>query len=619
MRNNLFVFVIIIISVSILFADINNDFDEAMDIYRNQDFINAASLFKNIRDTYSAGLKYETALYYLAQSYEYSGNNELAAKNYKLFYEYYPNSVFNSIAKESFEYLKEYVDLSIFEDESNEEIETEKEIESDSKEINKQIPKSYVVQENETLWDIAEKLFGDGRKYQLLVEINELEDILDLKPGDILYTDVFDLLDDEHGGKVSIEPKSAAVVSDPELIPEKSIDKYNLANHHFLKQEYDKAINLYLEYLNLSSPEEKNYEKALFNLALSYNIIKDAQNSAKYFEHYVEKFKLGDKIKQVYFNLGRLYHDVLNDKSKSKHYFDKVMTFLPEDHLNESSANYLKLIGQSMAESRTLSETVKIEEMEYISDLKLTNSKPDEEESLLEQIEYHKQKAELNFLQPRLDIQDGLDKEKDSFDLRLNVQPVKTVAEEYEHLGQIQKESKVFLNPIREIEKSPEKINFDQRIQNQDENYFIKKGYETALKGMYAEAIKYYQDAIKYFPHSSTAYNNLAFLYAELGFNLEEAKNLVYKAINMSPEKKGHYLDTLGWIYYKEGDFLRAKELIEEGIFYNETPLKRYHLAKILLKLSKNDLAYENFKRAIIIQPESSLASKIKLEIRRLE
>lgn len=623
MKNKIILFLFLIFISSSVFASLISDYNIAMSKYREQNFKEASILFQNIRENYSAGLQFEVSLYYLARCEEYLENFNKAAYLYKSFYKSYPNSVFSTIAKDHYQYITDNFDVSLPEkDESDFEIEH-----TDTRTRN--IPRSHVVKEGETLWSIAQKLFGDGRKYKLLLEINELEDILDIKPGDILYTDEIVKVDAKQG-QIQVAPKSAAKITDPELKPERTSDVFNLANHNFTLQNYDKSISLYKDFLKLSTPNDKNYENALYNLALAYNISRDISNAVHYFNQYIDLFPVGSFIKQVYFNLGRIHFDILNDDITAKFYFDKVMTFLPEDELNKSASNYLRSIAQKRAERRGLKSTHEISDREIIPGLRLRQDTVSRDKNLqkdtftrdanlLEQLEDFNKQTELHQLQPRLNIKDSLALEQQVADFRISSQPPRAIPNEYHDISQILKEGRIFLNPAKEIEKRPAQMRFDDRIQERNENYYLRNGYENALKGMYGQAIHYYKQAIHHFPRRPTAYNNLAFLYAELGSNLDEAKDLVYRAINMAPENKGNYLDTLGWIYYKEGDFLRAKELIERAIFYNESPRKRYNLGMVLLKLNKKDLAYEQFKRVVILDPESALASKTRLEIRKLE
>lgn len=74
---------------------------------------------------------------------------------------------------------------------------------------------------------------------------------------------------------------------------------------------------------------------------------------------------------------------------------------------------------------------------------------------------------------------------------------------------------------------------------------YLYLGNAFFLKGDFDNAEKNYKKAIKKKPYHSDAYNNLAWLYYLKKENLDEAEALVKKALELNPEKKDIYLDTL--------------------------------------------------------------------------
>ncbi|NOY64076.1 MAG: tetratricopeptide repeat protein, partial [Nitrospirae bacterium] len=61
----------------------------------------------------------------------------------------------------------------------------------------------------------------------------------------------------------------------------------------------------------------------------------------------------------------------------------------------------------------------------------------------------------------------------------------------------------------------------------------------------YRCAEKNYKRAIKEMPDNADAMNNLAWLYYTMGKNLDVARKLVEKAIEINPAKRDTYMDTL--------------------------------------------------------------------------
>jgi tetratricopeptide (TPR) repeat protein len=74
---------------------------------------------------------------------------------------------------------------------------------------------------------------------------------------------------------------------------------------------------------------------------------------------------------------------------------------------------------------------------------------------------------------------------------------------------------------------------------------FLYIGNTYYNKGDFDIAEAYYKKAIDNDPAISDAYNNLAWLYYIKKENLDKAELLVLKAIELNPQKKDMYIDTL--------------------------------------------------------------------------
>ncbi|MBI5745822.1 MAG: tetratricopeptide repeat protein, partial [Nitrospirae bacterium] len=100
-----------------------------------------------------------------------------------------------------------------------------------------------------------------------------------------------------------------------------------------------------------------------------------------------------------------------------------------------------------------------------------------------------------------------------------------------------------------------------------------------------------YEVALKIDPKFAPAANNLAWNYSEHGGNLDVALSLAETAREKLPEDPS-IADTLGWIYYKKGAYLRSISLLKEGAEKLESnPLVRYHLGMAYYKNGDKDQA----------------------------
>ena len=74
--------------------------------------------------------------------------------------------------------------------------------------------------------------------------------------------------------------------------------------------------------------------------------------------------------------------------------------------------------------------------------------------------------------------------------------------------------------------------------------------------------IREYRALLALNPGQPTVLNNLAYTYSERGQNLNEALSYVLQAL-LSEPNNSYFVDTLGWVYYKQGRFDDAeRELV---------------------------------------------------------
>ena len=93
----------------------------------------------------------------------------------------------------------------------------------------------------------------------------------------------------------------------------------------------------------------------------------------------------------------------------------------------------------------------------------------------------------------------------------------------------------------------------------------------------YKKAQAQYEQALKFNPRLAPAANNLAWLMAEQGENLDVALSYAQTAREQQPNDP-HIADTLGWIYYKKTAYLLAVSLLKEAVEkLSADPVVQYH------------------------------------------
>lgn len=136
--------------------------------------------------------------------------------------------------------------------------------------------------------------------------------------------------------------------------------------------------------------------------------------------------------------------------------------------------------------------------------------------------------------------------------------------------------------------------------------------YETRKD--YEHSDRLYQRALAVDSTESQILNNYAYSLSERGVDLDKALNMAKIAVEKEP-KNSSYLDTIGWIYYKLGDYKKALTYIINAAGSGEKSVAIYeHLGDVYLKLKKKENALLNWRKALEIEPGNE---KIKLKIEK--
>ncbi|MDR0355574.1 MAG: tetratricopeptide repeat protein [Deltaproteobacteria bacterium] len=119
------------------------------------------------------------------------------------------------------------------------------------------------------------------------------------------------------------------------------------------------------------------------------------------------------------------------------------------------------------------------------------------------------------------------------------------------------------------------------------------------MLGDKSASIKYLRQTLKLDPNHPEALNYLAYTWAEMKENLDEALVMALKADALSPNN-GHIVDTVAWIYYNMNDLAKALPLLEKAArLSDEDPVILEHLGDALLKIGRPAEAKQIYAKAI--------------------
>lgn len=127
-------------------------------------------------------------------------------------------------------------------------------------------------------------------------------------------------------------------------------------------------------------------------------------------------------------------------------------------------------------------------------------------------------------------------------------------------------------------------------------------------------AIREMKRVLELDPSHAEAMNYLAYTWAEMGRNLNEALDLARKANQLQPDS-GHILDTVGRIYFQQGSFPSALEYMQRAVqLLPEDPVVNEHLGDTYLKLQRYDKAFETYEKVLKLGPEDKARLEKKIE-----
>lgn len=124
------------------------------------------------------------------------------------------------------------------------------------------------------------------------------------------------------------------------------------------------------------------------------------------------------------------------------------------------------------------------------------------------------------------------------------------------------------------------------------------KIYLYFLRGEWSDRQKHLEPAEHYFrqvlaldPDNAMTLNYLGYMLADKGVKLPEALKLIQKAVNEQP-MNGAYLDSLGWVYYKMGQYDLAEDNLRSAVARDQTdPTVHMHLGDLYEKTGRIRLA----------------------------
>ncbi len=181
------------------------------------------------------------------------------------------------------------------------------------------------------------------------------------------------------------------------------------------------------------------------------------------------------------------------------------------------------------------------------------------------------------------------------------------------YLGIAQREAKHFQEALITFEEALHEAEAEgTEIANA--RFYFDYGATAEQAGLYDKASDLFRRSIAVDPaNAADAYNYLAYMWAEHDTHLDEAEQMVKLALQADPNN-GAYIDTLGWLEFRQGkfdqalsDLLRAAQKLTR-----DDPVVLEHIGDACAKLNKSAQALDAWQKALNLVPANKkLADKI--------
>lgn len=108
-----------------------------------------------------------------------------------------------------------------------------------------------------------------------------------------------------------------------------------------------------------------------------------------------------------------------------------------------------------------------------------------------------------------------------------------------------------------------------------------------------------FEKALAVNPKSAAVLNYYGYMLGDLGIRLDEAQSLVQRALNEEPYN-GAYLDSLGWVYYKQNKLPDAEATLRKALERDpHDPTMHSHLGDVYAKSGRPEMAAAEWEKSL--------------------
>lgn len=147
--------------------------------------------------------------------------------------------------------------------------------------------------------------------------------------------------------------------------------------------------------------------------------------------------------------------------------------------------------------------------------------------------------------------------------------------------------------------------------------YFARGSSHERLQ-QYAQAEADLKQALALDGENATVLNYLGYMWLEMDKNIDQAFDYISKAVLLRPHDAS-IMDSLGWAYYKKGNYAQALLYLERALKMHATDATiNEHLGDVYAKLARPDEAQQQWQRALELQPDKAMMQRLQRKLKAL-
>jgi len=134
---------------------------------------------------------------------------------------------------------------------------------------------------------------------------------------------------------------------------------------------------------------------------------------------------------------------------------------------------------------------------------------------------------------------------------------------------------------------------------------FYFRGISLERDGQWQRAEADFLKALELQPEQPYVMNYLAYSWVEQKVHLDEAQEMLVRAVELRPND-GYIVDSLGWVYYRLGDYEDAATYLERAVELRpQDPVINDHLGDAYWRVGREQEARFQWRRSLSFKPEA--------------